>query len=189
MKRKVLVIDTETGGLDASLFSLLSVAAIVLNEGVVEEEYYTLVNEDVIIVEDEAMKINRLDLERNRSEGKNPRQVVNVLNNLILKHGIRRGVTIVAHNAPFDVSYMKRLYRLAGVDYSKWFAYRSLCTVTGALLLDQAGRITLPGGSASLDNLTTLWNLKLDRPDGHNALDDARATVLVYNKLIQMLKG
>ena len=95
----------------------------------------------------------------------------------------------VAHNALFDVPFVSRLFRLAGKDMYKVFSYRALCTVTGALLLELGGKITLPGGSASLDNLCKYFHIDLERSKGHNALDDAIAGAKVYLRELELIGG
>jgi len=189
MKRKLAIVDVETGGLDVSKHALLSVAVLIWNGGAIEDEYYTLIREEDIVVEDEAMRVNGLDLSVVREQGVTPLQAVNEITAMFQKHDMRRDIRIVAHNAQFDTSYMKRLWTLAGKDFNKTFSFRSLCTVTGALLLEQAERIMLPGGSASLDNLVKLWGIKLDRTEGHNALRDAHACAEVLRKEIKLVGG
>lgn len=190
MKRKMLVIDTETGGLDPTKHSLLSIAALVYHDGAIEDEFYTLVNEGNVVADEAALKINGLTLDEIEREGQSVGQVVGALENMLDKHGMHKGVTIVAHNAPFDVGFIKRLYQLAGRDYSKRFSYRALCTVTAASILDLAGRIELPGGSASLDNLNKYFNLQLDRSSGtHDALDDVRACAAALKHMVALIRG
>jgi DNA polymerase-3 subunit epsilon len=186
VKRKLLVVDCETGGTDAEKHSLLSIAALVVADGAVIDEYYTLINEGDIVAEVEALKINGLDLAVVRKEGASPSNAVTAITTMLTKHSMRGGANVVAHNAAFDMTFLKRLFRLAGVDFRKWIQYRALCTVTGALLLEQAGRIVLPGGSASLDALCKLWNLP--RSPVHNALEDARVTAVVFRRMIDLLQ-
>lgn len=186
--KKLLVVDTETGGLDPEAHSILSVAALVFADGQVVDEYYALVNEgEVVITEKAALAVSGLTVERVRSEGVSPLQAVNSINAMIAKHGMRGRVTIAAHNAPFDVAFLRRLWRLAGKDFDARFSYRALCTVTGALLLDFANRISLPGGSASLDNLVKYFGVKLDREGGHNALNDAHAAAEVLKHELRLM--
>lgn len=186
--RKLLVIDTETGGLNPDSHSLLSLAALVYHDGVVEDEYYTLINEgQIVLAEEAALGVNGLTIEQVRAEGVAPLQAVNSIVAMLMKHDMRGRVVIAAHNAQFDVPFFRRLWRLAGADFDAQFSYRSLCTQTGALLLDQAGRIELPGGNASLDNLCALWGIP--RKGAHNALVDARATALVLRREIQLMGG
>jgi len=191
-KRKLLIIDVETGGLDASKQSILSLAAVVWHAGAIEDHYYTLIAEPEIIAEEGALKVNKLTIEQVQDEGVTPTAAFNALQSMLLKHDMRSDVRLVGHNVAFDVTFLKRLLRLAGKtdkEYGRLFSYRSLCTQAGALLLEQAGRLDLPGGSASLDSLVKLWGVKLDRTDGHNALADAYATVQVLNKELTMIGG
>lgn len=189
MNRKLAIIDTETGGLDPTKHSLLSIAVLIWNNGAIEDEYYTLINEGEIVADEEALKVNGLDLDVVRTEGVSSIQAANSIIALLQKHDMRKMVRICAHNAPFDIAYMKRLWANAGKDYRKTFSHQSLCTQTAALLLEQAGRITLPGNSAGLDNLVKLWGIKLDREGGHNALNDAHACAEVLKREIKLLGG
>lgn len=190
MKRKLLVIDTETGGLDAAQHSLLSLGAVVYHDGAIEDEFYTLIREPEFLATEGALKVNNLTRELIEADGVSPLTAVGMLVTMLQKHDMRTGVTIVAHNAPFDIPFLKRLWRLAGKterEYGKQFSYRSLCTQVGALLLEQAGCVELPAGSASLDNLVKLWGIKLDRSEGHNALHDAKAAAEVLRREIELL--
>ncbi len=63
MNTRVLIIDTETGGLDPSEYSLLSLGAIVWDDGIPGNEIALAIAEDNIVTEPEAMTINRIDLD------------------------------------------------------------------------------------------------------------------------------
>lgn len=186
--KKLLVIDTETGGLDPDKNSLLSLGAVVYHDGAIVDEFYSLVHEPEFLAEESALKVNNLTREQVERDGESPAQVVAALENMLLRHDMRSRVTLVAHNAPFDLPFLKRLYRLACKDWAKRFSYRALCTQNGALMLDLSGRIVLPGGSASLDNLCKLWQIDLNRSGGHNALDDARAAAMVLKKIVEVIR-
>lgn len=189
-RRKLLIIDTETGGLDPGQHSILSLAAIVWHDGAVEDHYYTLIAEPEIVAEAGALKVNKLTVEQVQAEGVSPYTAFAALQSMLQKHDMRTDVRLAGHNVAFDVGFLKRLLRLAGAEdkYRRLFSYRSLCTQTGALLLEQAGRIDLPGGSASLDALVKLWSIKLDRTEGHNALADAYATAEVLKKELVLMQ-
>jgi len=182
MKRKLLVVDTETGGLDPSIHPIVSIAALVYHEGAVIDQLHEVINEGPGVLQDpEAQAIHGIDASR----GKSPLQVVMAIEAMLQKHDMRSRVTICAHNAAFDVGFMKRLWFHAGKNFEKTFDYRHLCTQTGALLLEQAGRLTLPGGSASLSTLTKMWNIPIHE---HDALSDALATVAVLKKELALLR-
>lgn len=194
VKRKLLVVDVETGGLDPAVNAILSVGALVFHQGAIEDRFYSVIDEGAEIrgggkIEDAALKVNGFTHWRIHDEGRTPLEAVNLIEAMMLKHDMRGRITIVAHNAAFDMGFIKRLYARAGRDFNKRFSYRALCTQTGALLLEQAGRLQLPRGSASLASLTKLWGIDLDRGDGtHNALDDAEACALVLKKQLDMLR-
>lgn len=189
MKGKVVFVDTETGGLDPLKHSLLSIGVAIVQDGAVVDTMYTLVREPEIIAEESALKINGLTVDEVYEKGVTPLQAVNMLVSLLQKNGIFKNAQFAAHNAPFDKPFVKRMFELAGKKMDSVFSYRPLCTQTGALMLDLAERIYLPGGSASLDNLVKLWNIKLDRSAGHNALNDAIAGAHVLVKELELMHG
>lgn len=190
MGQKLLLIDTETGGLDPRIHSILSFAAVVIHDGAIEAFMYTLVNEGPsIISEDAALKVNGLTLEKIRAEGAGPLEAVNTLEHMLSQNDMRRGIIFAGHNVAFDIGFMKRLYGLAGKQdvFEKRFSHRSLCTQSAALLLMHAGRINPAGNSVSLQSLVDMWAIPLDREAGHDALNDARATAAVLKKELQMV--
>ena len=187
MKRKLLVIDCETGGLDPQMHSILSFAAVVVNAGAIEDMMHLLIAEPEIIAEPEALRVNGLSVEQLKVAGVTPAQAVWALENMLQQHDMRGRVTLAGCNVAFDVGFMKRLYRLANGDFSGRFSRRTLDVQTGALLLEQAGRISLPGGSASLDSLCDHFGVPLDRGAGHSALEDAEATAQVLHKMLILL--
>lgn len=86
-----------------------------------------------------------------------------------------RGAVLVAHNAGFDIGFLKAAARQCGID---WPQPTVLCTVRLArrvLSRDEAPRVSL-GALAQLLGASTTPN--------HRALDDARATVDVLHALI-----
>jgi DNA polymerase III epsilon subunit-like protein len=59
---KLLVIDTETGGLDASLHSLLELGAVVWKNGTIIAETEIGILENPFVVTATGMAVNRIDL-------------------------------------------------------------------------------------------------------------------------------
>src|SRR5699024_1697006 len=86
-----------------------------------------------------------------------------------------RGCVIVAHNARFDVGFLKAAAAATGTH---WPTPTVLCTVR--LARSTLGRDEAP--SAKLSALARLFDV--DTPPSHRALDDARATVDVLHALI-----
>lgn len=199
MKDKLLLIDTETGGLDPSRHCILSMAALVLNyDGTVIDQMYTLIDEKKRVapvgalafyswreIEDQALAVNGLTRERIQAEGVNTLMATEMLLDMLTMHDMRSGVTIVAHNARFDTDFLRSLFSLAGVgpEYDKRFSHRTICTQAVALFMEQAGMLRLE--SSSLDGLCKRFGVNLDREGGHNALNDALATAEVFQHLMR----
>lgn len=86
-----------------------------------------------------------------------------------------RGAVLVAHNAGFDIGFLKAAARQCGID---WPQPSVVCTVRLArrvLSRDEAPRVSLSALAQLLGASTT---------PNHRALDDARATVDVLHALI-----
>lgn len=78
----------------------------------------------------------------------------------------------VAHNVNFDYSFIKEEFRRIGRDFKR----KTLCTV-------QLSRSSFPGlESYSLGKITKQLNIRLD--NAHRAESDARATVILFEKII-----
>lgn len=187
MIQLLLILDTETGGLDPYKDSLLSVGGIVWDAGRVVAEIDILVAEDTINVEADAMKINRIDLEHIRLNGLQPREAVLELERFLDVHfGVNSKVALAGHNVGFDAGFLKRLYRLGGESYQKRFSHRLLDTASVMRFLALANR--LPFEDPSLDAGLRHFGIQVPNKDRHSALGDARATAQLLNKLIRVVQ-
>lgn len=187
---RFVVLDTETGGFDAGTNSILSLGGVVIAEGKVQEQgFYALVNEgtDLYNANEGAIKVNGITREQTEVEGLTPTMTVSLLHKWLGKWGLTWGVVIIGANTNFDVGFIKRLYRLAGVPYDKRFSHRTMDVQSIAAFLEQAGHFDLGGESASLDNLCKRLDVQIDRDAAHNSMEDARATAHVYLKLLDLL--
>jgi len=78
----------------------------------------------------------------------------------------------VAHNVNFDYAFIKEEFRRIGRDFKR----KTLCTV-------QLSRSSFPGlESYSLGKITKQLDIRLD--NAHRAESDARATVMLFEKII-----
>jgi DNA polymerase-3 subunit epsilon len=185
-----VVIDTETGGLDPSQHSILSLALVVWRDGGIDDELLINIREDEVVATDAALRINGIDLRTH--EGDDPMQAVERIKAFLLKNNIFKQAHMAGHNvASFDYGFVKRLYRLAGADIDKTFHYRMLDTMTMALALDQVGR--LPGlRGYGLDGLCQRFGIQIRKAGAgvpHNALEDARATAKLMSRLLDMVRN
>lgn len=190
-QRKLLVLDTETGGLDPNESSILSLGAVVWNEGGIDDEILIEIAEPEIMAHPRALAINGIDIERLKATGDTPLMAVQKLKSFLQKNGFFKAAHIAGHNvASFDWGFVNRLFRLAGEPIEKTLHYRMLDTMTLALALDQVGRL---GNlrSMGLDGLCAHFAIPIrqggkDAP--HNALEDARATAKLLTRLLDMIK-
>lgn len=188
--KRILVLDTETGGLDAGAHSLLSIGALVWEPPKIVGEIELFVREDEILYQEEAMTVNRLDIRWLQKHGLGPVEAVNKLEEFVAAYFLHSEsgarVSIAGHNVAFDVAFLRRLYRLAGRNYEKVFSHRLLDTASIIQFLALAGKIPL--GEASSDEAFRYFGIAIPNQQRHTALADARATVELLNALLQMVK-
>lgn len=192
-KNRVLIIDTETGGLDPAEHSILSLAAVVWKDGAIDAKFQVVIREPQISTTLEALRINGFTGERLENEGVSPLTAVQSLNNFLLANDIRNRVTLGGHNVAFDIGFLKRLYRLAALtpkEYGVKFSHRAICTQTLALGLELAGVVNF-GCGTSLNDLCKFFGIDI-REGGtagkHDALEDAVATGKLLTKLLARMQ-
>lgn len=184
---RVLVIDTETGGLNPEVHSILSVGAVVWEDGQLGKELEVFIVEPQLIVDPEALAKNRIDIVKHCEKALAPVDAMNCLWDFLeqnypeLKSG--KQVTLVGHNVSFDVSFLKRLCRLADVRFRDLFSHRTIDTASVLRFLMLANKIALT--SAGSDEAFKFFGIPIDPNHRHTALGDARATAHLLTCLIE----
>jgi len=189
-KNKYLVIDTETGGLDSTRHSILSIAGVLWDPSVgVKPIFDLLIKEDNIIAEPQALKVNKVNLDVVRDMGLSPKEAVKEIRKSLNKHigSDRRKVQIVAHNAPFDIGFTKRLYGLANEKYGDDFMNKSLdtCSILQFLIMVEKAQ----GFRATADVLFENANVTIPEELRHTAMGDALATAKSIHKICRSMRG
>lgn len=181
-----LIIDTETGGLDADKHSLLSIAGVMWNPEVGSKEIFSFyVREPTLNISQESININRINLNDVINTGLTPDQAIIRIQHNIKKYFEEKGmsfaagfplITLAGHNIAFDISFLKRLFRLASKawEYDSMFTHRTLDTCSIMRFLQLSGKI--PGTKASSDELFKVCNINIPQNERHTALGDAKAT-------------
>lgn len=188
--RNILVIDVETGGLDPNVHSILTIGAVAWKDGAIADTISIQIAEPEIVAEAGALKVNGLDVDELRKTGVGVGNAVDQLETFIAKNNMRQKspVTIAAHNVQFDYAFLKRLYRLAGRDFTKKFSHRTVCTQTLAYALVLANR--LPLVSVAGDKVFAHFRCSPERVDGkHEALGDAIACAKALTAMLNMLRA
>lgn len=187
---QVLIIDTETGGLDPDTHSLLSLAALIWTPTGVTAEMEVFVKEPELNYDQEAVAVNRIDIDWIRANGVEPQVAVERLEDFLRHHwrfdSSHGSVRIAGHNVYFDVLFLNRLYRLAHRNYRAVFSHRLLDTASIIQFLVLAGR--LPLNEAGSDSAFAHFGITIPKEERHTALGDARATAALLSRLIQSVR-
>jgi DNA polymerase III epsilon subunit-like protein len=183
----VVVIDTETGGVDPYAHSLLSVALVSLN-GARQLDFF--VREPQIQSVPEAMAVNGIDLREVESKGLSPAEACDALEGFLREERARgggRAPLLAGHNIAFDIAFLKRLYRLAGRSAEGVFSHRSLDTHT--LMWTLAAMGALPAEACGSDGAFAHYRVEPPPALRHTALGDAVATRALLLEALEHLSG
>ncbi|MCI0564307.1 MAG: 3'-5' exonuclease, partial [Nitrososphaera sp.] len=121
-------------------------------------------------------------------EGKNPLAAVSLFHDFIRQHWTaEEKVNLVGHCIDFDVGFIKRLFKQAGVpeEYPKLFTHRTLDTSGIGRYLVLCGRLELEPKS---DALFEYFGINLGESARHTALGDALATAMLLTRLVEFSK-
>lgn len=179
MNQKIVMMDVETGGLDARKHSLLQIALIVCENGKELESMKINIVHDIYHVDQRAMEINKIDLETH--EGFTPEEAVKMIEAFMANH-FEKPAQVCGHNVSFDAGFVKELFSSVKADYDNVFSYRLLDTSAVARFLVFAGIIPPRG---SLGDLAKHFKVPHDPKELHDALVDCRVT---YQLLLEMTK-
>lgn len=161
--------DIETTGLNPTTDGITEIAATVLRNGELCEEFHTYVNPERMIPE----KITQLTGISNETVADAPLTEKAVRDFLAFVNGR----VLVAHNADFDISFMREACRKYGIKYE----FVSLDTLAMA-------RALLPNLDRHRLNLVASA-LKLPKFQHHRAGDDAATVAYMLLKFFEMLKN
>lgn len=186
---RLFVIDTETGGIDPDVHSILSLAGVVWCDGMLEAELEIKIAEPVMSITGQAMRINRIDLVEHAVDARSPVDAAKRLRAFLRKHfqeELKSGakITLAGHNIGFDVGFLRRLCRMGAAPFEELFSHRSLDTSSILRFLMLSGRADLRG--AGLEEALHQFGIVVPEASRHTALGDARATAALLNALIEM---
>ena len=182
----IVVVDTETGGLDPARHSLLSVGVVLLEDGGIADSREWLVREpdEHLCVQAEALAVNRIDLVQHLEQAQPPAAIAAELAAFIPRaYRSRKGRALLAgHNVGFDYGFLTRLARLAGDPglLDRTFHHRTLDTASIMHFLELRGELPVNPGSLS----RACRYFGIEHNGAHTALGDATATALLLERLL-----
>jgi len=164
-----VVFDVETTGLDSGKDRIIEIGAVKIKNGKIEDTFGTYVNPGIPIPE----KITQLTGINDSHVADAPR-IEQILPEFIKFIGES---VIAAHNASFDMGFLKKSAGDAGIEIDN--------TVLDTL---QLGRVLFPQlKSHKLNVLASHLDVKLE--NHHRAVDDARAAGEILLKFFEKLKS
>jgi len=178
---KLLFVDTETGGTDPDVHSLLSIGLVVWQDFHVVDSLELLVKDTELRASPEALAINKINLKEHFETALDLDIAMERLLSFLRKNFMNgEKVTVAGHNISFDIQFLKKFFKRNRLEYSRFFSHRSIDT--SAILYYLFLRGTMIKKSISSDSAFDEFGIKVNAR--HSALDDALATAQLFNKLL-----
>lgn len=173
----VVFIDTETGGTDPARHSLLTIGLVTLSGGEPTRPLHLRLRHERYEVDPEAMAVNGIELEAHHAGALPPEEVVRQVRDYAAGAG---RVLLGGHNFGFDLGFLRPLLP----DLFRLFRRGPLDTKVIAQFLIHAGLLPRRA-STTLHGLAGHLGIEFA---AHDALEDARATALVYQRMLELAR-
>jgi DNA polymerase-3 subunit epsilon len=168
-----VVFDTETTGLNPQTDEVCQIAAVrVVNGKLVDAERF-----DMLV--NPGRKIPAASTAVHHITDEMVADAPDVSASLARFHSFAEGSVLVAHNAPFDMAFLRRREREIGRRFDQPILDTVLCS---AILFGQSAEHTL-------DALCDRLNITIPEADRHTAIGDAIGTADAFRRMIPMLEA
>lgn len=181
---KILFLDVETGGMDEIKQSLLSIGLTVWEDSKILDELEIFISKEKYDYVAAALNINKINLDELRAKGTSEEDSLVLLNEFCNKHFGSNKIIIGGHNVAFDIGFIKALYRRNNQEFYDRFSYRLVDTGTLLRFLFMQG--VFDEDISSSDKAFAHFDIKFEEGERHSALGDARATALLFTKLLEI---
>ncbi len=162
-----VVFDIETTGFSPVKNRIIEIGAVKISQGKITERFSSFVNPHVPI----PFEIERLTGIKDEMVA-DAEDIEVVLPQFL---DFCEGCVLVAHNASFDMSFIKENMKLQRIE--KELTYVDTVAISRALLTDMAKH--------TLDSIAKKLGVSLE--NHHRAVDDAEATARIFEKFIRLL--
>ena len=180
---KIVFIDTETGGLDPRVHSLLSLGLVEWEDSVIKKTKEILINDGELNVTDAALAINKIDLSSHKIKAISPIKAVKEILLFIEWAGNQQDkITLAGHNVGFDIKFTRLLFESQNYNFEDYFSHRSIDTASILHYLYLTGKLdTKIVGSSD-----AFKHFEIEVRGRHTALGDAIATAELFTKMINL---
>lgn len=192
---KILVLDTETGSLDARTGGLTEIAAVVAehsgdwNLSIVDTFVRIIKPSEGLVYEPRALEIQHRTLPDLHREGVYENIALHGLEVFIEKHFKcqSKALHFYAHNAQFDLDFLIAAYMRNGKRDSVPFNFMPRCSVQlYRWLADCEGRTIY---TAKLESVCEHYRVKLSPEEQHTAIADVVATAYCVGHMMRAMQG
>ncbi|WP_312422553.1 3'-5' exonuclease [Anaerospora hongkongensis] len=185
MKKKILFLDTETGGLDPDVMSLLSIGLVAWESGKIVDTKEIFIKHDVFKITPQAIATNKIDLVHFVEHAISPSDAAQEIVNFIeCNYGECLGNVIIGgHNTNFDINFLKKFMSSHKLKFSSFFSHRFVDTSSILKFLYYAGKFS--NDISSSDAAFQHFNIYPEKR--HSALGDAVATAKLFTELIKIV--
>ena len=187
-----LFVDTETGGLDPSTCGLTDLCGLVVEydnnfvPGIVCEFAQLIKPDPRLVYTEEALKIQGRTYEQLQEEGRPIGHVFNDFRTMVVvQFGAVKKCSPVAHNAPFDKSFIDAScsrYNLQPLTNYCWRCSVDLFRWMQAMGFHDCYR-------ANLDAICEHYEIVTDEATRHTAAGDCWRTAVVVGRMMMDIKG
>lgn len=180
---KLLFIDTETGGLNPFRHSLFQVGLVVYENGRIIDELDVRIKRESYSMTANALNNSRLDLyndiyKKGCSEEGAVKKIIR-----FVKENFQYKPMLAGHNLSLDRGMLEVLLNGQGVDINALVSHRMLDTMGLLWGLCIAGKIPLEACSSS----GGFKYFEIDVGSKHDALEDCKSTVKLFENIIKLL--
>ncbi|MFH1958460.1 MAG: 3'-5' exonuclease [bacterium] len=181
-----LFVDTETGGLDADKYSILSLGCAIASRDEILKTLEIKIREPRIVTGG-GLNINKIDLNEHAKEAIPPEEVVKKFLSFVLETpDIYRNelgkIILFGHNVYFDISFIRRLFFFTKYNYKDTFSHRNMDTAS--ILKYLHFKDILKEDISSLSAALKYFGIRGGQR--HVALDDAVLTAKLFQKLMNL---
>jgi len=187
---ELLFLDTETGGLNPRVNSLLQVGMVAYADGQIINSTEFSIKEENYNICAAAMKYNGLDLyEDIYKNGVSKKEALCIIQRFCRNHFSGLPI-LVGHNPSIDKYIIRELFKQENLEMDKFISHRMIDTMSIMWGLYTAGKLPiekLPIKACSSSGAFKYFGIEVEKR--HHALDDSLATVKLYEELICILRG